>query len=594
MTPDLAALAAHVWQSTLVTAAAAVLVMTLRSNRADVRYRVWFAASIKFLIPFAALAAIGERLGWRAALPAGSDMGAALDFVARPLLLTDAARPAIASESSSAFAPLAPWLLAVWACGTAVSFAVWGVRWMALRSHLAGCRPAEAGREREILDRVRRDVGVARPVTLVFSATALEPCVYGIARPVLLWPASLGSRLTDAQIAAIVAHELAHVRRRDNLTAAAHTLVQTLFWWHPAVRWLGGRLVAERELACDADVIHRGGDRRAYAESILTTCALAVESRPLWAAGVAGSHLARRIEVIMNALPDRPLARSKKLFLGACGVLVVTVPIAVGVANAPPPRAQTESAPATGPAFAWASIVPNRSGHPAPEGLGFPRGGGFFADNVTVRDLIRAVYGHEFLGAGRIVGGPDWIDADRFDVRAQADGDPLPHERALMVRTLLADRFGVRLHTEPREVVGYSLTGSGYAPGVTASLGGCPEWGDPPPPPPPPGATIKLCGLSGARDRLSAEGATMWQLALVLERHMGRTVVDRTGLSGRFDFTLDWSDRVRPAADLTGQTENRRAAIATALQEQLGLAVVPQTVTVEVLVVDAAAPPTLR
>ena len=115
--------------------------------------------------------------------------------------------------------------------------------------------------------------------------------VFGILSPVLLWPRRIAERLGDEQVEAILAHELSHVRRRDNLAAALHMIVQALFWFHPLVWWLGARLVDERERACDEEVIRLGSEPQVYAESILKTCEFYVESRLACVAGVTGSDL---------------------------------------------------------------------------------------------------------------------------------------------------------------------------------------------------------------------------------------------------------------------------------------------------------------
>lgn len=74
------------------------------------------------------------------------------------------------------------------------------------------------------------------------------------------------------QVEAILAHELCHVRRRDNLAVALQMVVEALFWFHPLVWWLEQRLVDERERACDEEVIRLGSEPQSYAESILKTC----------------------------------------------------------------------------------------------------------------------------------------------------------------------------------------------------------------------------------------------------------------------------------------------------------------------------------
>lgn len=79
-------------------------------------------------------------------------------------------------------------------------------------------------------------------------------------------------KLTDAQLESVIAHELCHVRRHDNLAAALHMLVEAVFWFHPLVWWIGARLVDERERACDEEVVRLGSDPQIYAESILKVC----------------------------------------------------------------------------------------------------------------------------------------------------------------------------------------------------------------------------------------------------------------------------------------------------------------------------------
>ncbi len=115
--------------------------------------------------------------------------------------------------------------------------------------------------------------------------------MFGIFRPVLLLPEGITERLTAAQLEAILAHELCHVRRRDNLTAAIHMVVETVFWFHPLVWWIRARLIDERERACDEEVLRLGSEAEVYAESILEACKLYLESPLACVSGVTGSDL---------------------------------------------------------------------------------------------------------------------------------------------------------------------------------------------------------------------------------------------------------------------------------------------------------------
>jgi beta-lactamase regulating signal transducer with metallopeptidase domain len=141
--------------------------------------------------------------------------------------------------------------------------------------------------------------GARRRVTVLASEGSLEPGVFGWFAPRLLWPRGIGAYLDDSQIEAILAHELAHVSRYDNLIAALQMAVQAVFWFHPLVWWIGARLVDERERACDEDVLRHGSEPQVYAESILRTCRFSIESPLACVAGVTGADLKRRIQTIM-------------------------------------------------------------------------------------------------------------------------------------------------------------------------------------------------------------------------------------------------------------------------------------------------------
>src|SRR5207249_900085 len=135
----------------------------------------------------------------------------------------------------------------------------------------------------------------------------------------LLVPAGIEDHLTPPQLEAVLAHEMCHVRRRDNLTATIHMLVEAVFWFHPLVWWIGARLVDERERACDEHVLRVFEEPQTYAAGILEVCKLYVESPLACVSGVTGSHLRKRIEDIMINRVGRTLnfARKAGLVLSA-------------------------------------------------------------------------------------------------------------------------------------------------------------------------------------------------------------------------------------------------------------------------------------
>ena len=142
--------------------------------------------------------------------------------------------------------------------------------------------------------------------------------------------------LTDAHLEAILAHEVWHVRRRDNLAAAMHMVVEAIFWFHPVAWWLGARLLEERERACDEEVLRLGNPPQVYAESILKTCEFCVGSLPISVSGVTGADLKSRIVRIMTERVTRELDFSKKLLFVGAGLLTIAAPIVFGLQNATP------------------------------------------------------------------------------------------------------------------------------------------------------------------------------------------------------------------------------------------------------------------
>jgi len=338
----LSAIGDHLWQSTVVAAAAALLTIPLRRNAAWTRHAIWQAASLKFLIPFAALVAVGRRLG--IAPPAADpdrlevQINFVVDSVVRPFSIQTADVPISAVSAGTDWLAAVPYVVAlVWAAGTATTLALWLTRRNRIARLVGTAAPLDDERVLTPLRRLeaRRGGTAIRAVT---ADTPLEPGVFGIWRPILVWPTRITSQLADAHIEAILEHELCHVARRDNLWAAGHTVVQTLFWFHPLVWWIGARLVDERERACDEIVVASGSEPERYAESILKTCRHSLEAPALCMAGVTGANLEKRMEHIMSGRAIGVLTWWKKTLIASAGVVAVAGPVAVGIASGPPPR----------------------------------------------------------------------------------------------------------------------------------------------------------------------------------------------------------------------------------------------------------------
>jgi beta-lactamase regulating signal transducer with metallopeptidase domain len=139
----------------------------------------------------------------------------------------------------------------------------------------------------------------------MLSRDWMEPGMFGILQPVLIWPEGLSERLDDDHIEAVMIHEIAHAKRKDNLTAALHMLVEAAFWFHPLVWWMERRMVEERERACDEAVVEMGSRPGVYAESLLKAVRFCVESPLVCVAGVTGADLNRRVRSIMTLRQKR-------------------------------------------------------------------------------------------------------------------------------------------------------------------------------------------------------------------------------------------------------------------------------------------------
>lgn len=532
----------HLWQSTLFAGVAFFLTLVLRKNRAHVRYWVWFAASVKFLIPFSLLVALGSQVPW--ASEARTEWIAVVDQIGQPLMAPSVVTQAVIAnrETGTNYLPVA--IFALWACGFAAITLNWLLHWWRMRSVRRSAsfpRTLSVGR-------------IAIPV--LSSETLHEPGVFGIFRPVLLLPAGIADRIERAQLDAILRHELSHVRRKDNLTAAIHMVVEALFWFHPLVWWLGARLIDERERACDEEVLEAGGDPGVYAEGILNVCKLYVKSPITCMTGVSGANLRKRIEEIMANRILLRLSRSKKVALAAAGAAVVALPIAIGMINALPVRAQDAL-----PQFEVATLKLNPSvGLRMMAGGPSLQGSDFGATNIPLNVLLA----YAFQMRTYQISGPNWINDTRYDIRAKVPPDAPAGQHRAMLRALLEERLNISTHRSMQEMNVYNMV---------VSRGG-PKFR-----PMEPGEQDKFAfPYSDAAYLLLAGDMARW--GEVLSPAAGRPVLDKTGLPpGNYRVML---------AYYTGQGNSDTPGLFTAIPEQLGLRLEAAKDLVEIVVVDRA------
>jgi bla regulator protein BlaR1 len=595
----------HLWQSTLFALVVTLLALALRKYPARARYWLWMAASAKFLVPFALLIAAGGHLA-RPAHAIQTSAYIAIDEMSQPFA-SGLQTISIPSQPTTAYhiLTLSTVLAAVWLCGLLVVLTRWLIQWSRVASTIRNATPLREGRVVEILRRIERLAGIPSPISILSSSGSMEPGVFGVLRPVLLWPEAISPHLDDVHLEAVLAHEAAHVRRRDNLTSLLHMLVEAIFWFHPLVWWMESQLVKERERACDEEVLLLCKQPRVYAESILKVCEICIEFPLTCVSGITGADLKQRVGQIMTAATARKLGPAAKLLLLAAGLLVAAVPVlagrgramrslssviiaprsnalpekpsvddaelpspnsAEGMLSGPPALAAQVSPPAAIPTpaklpeFEVATIKPNDpSSH-----------GGALAWTQTTRNelkimgslkfLIKYAYGIEDV---QISGGPKWLDSDLFDVDAKASSlFASPAEMKLMLRALLQQRFQLSAHTETNALPVYSL--------VVAKTGAKLERAN----------AFSVAGYGNGPTMVRGTLDTA-QLAHLLTPVLGRTVVDNTGLHGNYKMDITWAADDQPSGP----------SLFTVIQEQLGLKLESTKGPVEVLVIDSAQMP---
>jgi uncharacterized protein (TIGR03435 family) len=585
----------HLWQSTLFALVAGLMTVAFRRNRAQVRYWLWFSASLKFFVPFSLLMSIGSRLEWTPAAKqfATPTLSFAIDQVTQPFPRMTPLTPAPADIRDWAGIPLI--LIGLWACGF-LGVALMRFRgWLRIRAAVRSSTP----------------IDIPATVEVRSSPGLLEPGVVGLLRPILLLPEGIVERLTPPQLAAVLAHELYHVRRRDNLFASIHMIVEAVFWFHPLVWWIGARLVEERERACDEGVLSLGSEPHVYAEAILNICKLYVESPLVCVSGVTGADLKKRIEAIMMNRIVLRLNFGKKVALAAAGMAALAIPIVVGMMNTPSIRAQT----AATPKFEVASI------RPCKDEPGLRKGGGYSSfpgtlntgcmplvdDNnlgLIQRAYVRFANGRPNpLGIFPIQGGPAWIRSGLYIINAKSEGNPSKEMmEGPMLQALLEDRFKLKTHRETREVPVYALTvAKDSAKLKPFQEGSCTAMPFAVPLPKlAPGQTYCKVRVGMRPPAVDAQGSTLAEFSKLLDLVLDRPIIDKTGITGRFDVHLEFAlDEGTPGlrgplAHGGGPGGDPSAApsdpagpsIFTALQEQLGLKLVRAKGPREFLVID--------
>jgi uncharacterized protein (TIGR03435 family) len=506
------------------------------------------------------------------------------------MTLPASVRSTIPSAEPSQFLP---WVVMVWLAGTLVFSTRLAGGWVIavrMRWVLVRAAPPEW---QDNLRALGARIGLSRPVRLLVSALVQAPTVVGSLRPVVLVPVGALSGFPPEHVEALLLHELAHIWRRDYLVNILQSIAEALLFYHPAVWWVSGHIRAERELCCDDAVVSLTGDPLTYARALAQ---LESHRRAHLTAAVAasGGFLSRRIARLLGR---RQPAATPGLAPGVMVIAILLAGAGFGLSSHSKAQPSFQSVSIKRDTSDWSERFQHRMGLGA---------------NSSLKLMIQfayAVYDSPYRGhsrpllASQVIGGPAWIDSEGYDIDVKAAGDPGWKQKQLMWQKLLVDRFKLRLHRETREVPVYLLTpaknGFRLPPPKEAGCVSFPLDGAMPRHVPGKVDCGYVAGPIGAGSGvLQLEGSKVHMVDLIRELSavMDRPIFDRTGFPGEFDlnlrFTADESTRGLPPRRGPGTPANYKLPnIFLALEQQLGLKLVPSRGPAEVLIIDHAERP---
>ena len=592
-----------VWQGTLVGMMAMVLLQRMRRRSPQARYAAACAALLVMLASPVLTALTLSRstfVSIHTASPAATQsFGAAVR--ARSDVSQTEMPVAQAGRVSAANTPWLTIVVAVWMTGVVVLLARVAGAWWSVQRLSRAAFASTPSRFIAEAERLSLRLGLRRALRVVDSIDIDTPTVVGWLKPIVLLPVAAMANLTPAQVEAVLAHELAHIRRYDGLVNLLQIAAETVLFYHPAVWWVSSQIRAEREHCCDEIATSVCGDPITYAEALVELERWRTDTAAL-ALTATGRPLLMRVRRIMG-MPSDDAPRSSAI-VGLSGIIAIIVCLAgtnfyVRAAQDPP---HTPIAPKD--AAAWQIVFSNDDSQM--RFIGF-RG----------RDLVRFAYQ---VPSARVVGGPSWMDEEALRLMVNLPQAPRADEMPDVVRRLLEERLQLTTHVERRNFPVLALmlahNDGTLGPNLLPSTIDCfdvDEWvasGQPPRQLPPAAPRQPVCGekvhntVFGHRSYLAV---TMPQFADELReiaswpatpRRRGRDVVDRTGLAGRYDLEFD---ALFPAMALMTRYPMLTnifeplgyPPLPRAIEDQLGLRLVETEAPFDVIVIDSAERPIL-
>lgn len=345
------------WQGALIVMVYALLRVLLRERSPESRYALALTTFVLLaLAPVVTFVWIGDA----ASVAAGGVAATAAVLGSELMVIGADAMHATPADLAAALVPWLPIVVAAWCAGVLVS----ALRVVGAWRHLGALRRSAlplGGPELErLVERLRHELGIDRAVRIARSTLVDTPTVIGWLEPLVLVPTSALAGLAPQQLAMILAHELAHIRRHDYLVNAVQTAIETLLFYHPAVHWVSARLRHEREECCDAIAVRFGGDAVAYARALAELEELRGLNASL-ALAATGGELLERIERLLGR---RPRQQRGAALASACAFATLTA-LVIGVATPEWAGDLDEAGTAMGATLADAPVIEALGAAPA-------------------------------------------------------------------------------------------------------------------------------------------------------------------------------------------------------------------------------------
>jgi beta-lactamase regulating signal transducer with metallopeptidase domain len=330
------------WQGALVAVVSGAFAWLLRERSPALRYALSCGA-------LATMLALPVATAWSLARRAPASRAPTAAVAAPRELLLSRSLASDAFVSGEAFLPatvrnrieaLRPWALAAWFAGVLLlTLRFLGGLASARRMTRHGTRPAPPIWQ-TTLGRIAERLAITRPVRFLVSTVVQVPTAIGAIRPVILFPATVFLGLPTRGLEALIAHELAHVRRHDYLVNLFQTVAETLLFYHPAVWWVSARIRSEREQCCDDLAIAATGDARTYARALIRLEEMR-GAAPALAVAAGGGNLWKRVLRLLTQAPpadDRPSG-------WVAGIVALSMIAVLGAATRVGPAGDREAEP---------------------------------------------------------------------------------------------------------------------------------------------------------------------------------------------------------------------------------------------------------